>query len=82
VRDTMHERIRSTVVNIIKYYFTFTVICCTIGHEHDKNVGLERDLSMKHLQACIYAGVKVSGCIRENGPSQVWTVAGQPTYTI
>ena len=48
------------------------VLYCSIGHDHDRNVGLERDLSMKHLQACIYAGVNVCGCVRENGPSQVF----------
>ncbi|XP_048771208.2 glutamine synthetase-like isoform X2 [Ostrea edulis] len=53
-----------------QYDYSSLIIYCSIGHEHDKNVGLERDLSMKHLQACIYAGVKVCGCIRENGPSQ------------
>lgn len=49
----------------------FAVLYCSVGHVHDRNVALERDLSMKHLQACIYAGVNVCGSIRENGPSQV-----------
>ncbi|XP_062579089.1 glutamine synthetase-like [Saccostrea cucullata] len=52
------------------YDYSSLIIYCSIGHEHDRNVGIERDLSIKHLQACIYAGIYVSGCIRENGPSQ------------
>lgn len=50
--------------------YSTLILYCSVGHVHDRNVALERDLSMKHLQACIYAGVNVCGCIRENGPSQ------------
>ncbi|XP_061176276.1 glutamine synthetase-like [Saccostrea echinata] len=54
----------------IKFDYTTAFPLQAVGHEHDKNIGVERDLSVKHLQACIYAGVKVHGAVRENGPSQ------------
>ncbi|XP_062592490.1 glutamine synthetase-like [Saccostrea cucullata] len=54
----------------IKFDYSTLFPFYTVGHEHDKNTGVERDLSVKHLQACIYAGVTVHGSVRENGPSQ------------
>ena len=51
-------------------YF-FVVIYSKIGHQHAKNIGVERQLSDRHMMACLYAGVKIGGSIRENGPSQV-----------
>jgi hypothetical protein len=40
-----------------------------VGHQHAKNIGVERQLSDRHMMACLYAGVKIGGSIRENGPS-------------
>lgn len=60
----------------------FAVLYCSVGHVHDRNVALERDLSMKHLQACIYAGVNVYGSIRENGPSQVSSSLNMYWHTV
>lgn len=55
----------------VLHFSNFLVIYNHVGHPHAKNVGLERELSNKHFLACLYAGVKIGGRNRENGPSQV-----------
>ncbi|XP_022294671.2 glutamine synthetase-like [Crassostrea virginica] len=41
-----------------------------VGHRHCKHIGSERELSSRHLMACLYAGLEIGGRVRENGPSQ------------
>lgn len=56
---------------LIDVILGLTVVYSAIGPHHAKNVGVERELSSRHLVACLYAGVKIGGRDRENGPSQV-----------
>lgn len=52
------------------YNYKSIILFSKIGHPHALNIGKEREFSNRHLMACIYAGVKIGGCTRENGPSQ------------
>uniref|UniRef100_K1PQH3 glutamine synthetase n=1 Tax=Magallana gigas TaxID=29159 RepID=K1PQH3_MAGGI len=52
------------------FFSNLLVMYNHVGHPHNKNVGLERELSSSHFLACLYAGVKIGGRNRENGPSQ------------
>ncbi|XP_052104619.1 glutamine synthetase-like [Mytilus californianus] len=53
-----------------KFDYESLVLVTKIGHQHAKNVGIERELSNRHLMACLYAGVDIGGNIRENDASQ------------
>lgn len=53
-----------------KYDYKTLAVYSTIGPRHDVNVGVERELSSRHLLACLYAGVTIGGRDREDGPSQ------------
>lgn len=38
-----------------------------VGYLYNKNVGLERELFSSYFLVCLYVGVKIGGCNRENG---------------
>ncbi|CAC5398559.1 glnA [Mytilus coruscus] len=52
------------------YNYETLILYTKLGHRHDKNIGIERELSNRHMTACLYAGIKFGGVIRENNPSQ------------
>lgn len=59
-----------TPVNYHPNQSHYRVICAAIGLDNDMGVGIERQLSDRHVLACVYAGVNIGGSTRENYPSQ------------
>lgn len=70
--DLWFVQLRTKVkLKLIDFILGLTAVYSTIGPRHDVNVGVERELSSRHLLACLYAGVTIGGRDREDGPSQV-----------